>query len=218
VFPAIAVIHRGSLGPHGDWRESVLLCGWPRRFSPRPNFTTNSPVPPFRKDSTHTCFLDDLSRSRHSRHLHWGCRTNLKDDLTALADRDILLAPVRVVARLHVTTLSGPQTIGGVSLVAGDRVQITAQTTASQNGPWVVQSSAWTRPDDTPAGTGLAGALVFSQSGVSGHYAANSAWLCTNTPGSDIADRACIGIGPTRAPLPRQRASPSDRGARQRGR
>lgn len=110
----------------------------------------------------------------------------LKGDLTALSDRDRLIAPVKVAALSNVASLSGPQTIGGVSLVAGDRVLFTAQTTASQNGPWVVQSGAWTRPDDTPAGTGLAGALVFSQNGVSGAYAANSAWLCTNSPGSDI--------------------------------
>jgi hypothetical protein len=110
----------------------------------------------------------------------------LKGDLTALSDRDRLIAPVKVAALSNVASLSGPQTVGGVSLVAGDRVLLTAQTTASQNGPWVVQSGAWTRPDDTPAGTGLAGALVFSQNGVSGAYAANSAWLCTNSPGSDI--------------------------------
>lgn len=43
-------------------------------------------------------------------------------------------------------TLSGAQTIGGVSLSAGQLVLLTAQSSASQNGPWVVASGSWTRP------------------------------------------------------------------------
>lgn len=57
--------------------------------------------------------------------------------------------PVRAVATANVASLSGSQTIDGVTLVAGDRVLLTGQTTAAQNGPWVVASGAWTRP---PAG------------------------------------------------------------------
>lgn len=57
--------------------------------------------------------------------------------------------PVRAVATANVASLSGSQTIDGVTLVAGDRVLLTAQTTAAQNGPYVVAAGAWTRP---PAG------------------------------------------------------------------
>ncbi len=57
--------------------------------------------------------------------------------------------PVRAVATGNVASLSGAQTVDGVALVAGDRVLLTGQTTAAQNGPWVVASGAWTRP---PAG------------------------------------------------------------------
>jgi hypothetical protein len=110
----------------------------------------------------------------------------LKDDLTVLSDRDRLLPPVKVVALSNVASLSGPQTIGGVSLAADDRILLIAQSTATENGPWVVQSGAWTRPDDTPDDAHIAGALLFSQNGVAGQYAANSAWLCTNSPDSDV--------------------------------
>ena len=52
---------------------------------------------------------------------------------------------VRVLANSNIT-LSGTQTIDGIALSVGDLVLATAQTTASQNGAWIVQSGAWTRP------------------------------------------------------------------------
>lgn len=45
-------------------------------------------------------------------------------------------------------TLSAPQTVDGVSLVAGDRVLVKDQTTASANGVYVVAAGAWTRATD----------------------------------------------------------------------
>lgn len=56
---------------------------------------------------------------------------------------------VRAVATANVASLSGSQTIDGVTLAAGDRVLLTGQTAAAQNGPHVVAAGAWTRP---PAG------------------------------------------------------------------
>lgn len=49
-------------------------------------------------------------------------------------------------------TLTGAQTIDGVLGVAGTTLVLaTAQSTGSQNGPWVMQSGAWTRPTWYPA-------------------------------------------------------------------
>lgn len=45
-------------------------------------------------------------------------------------------------------TLSGTQTIDGVSVVANDRVLVKNQTTASENGIYVVASGAWSRATD----------------------------------------------------------------------
>src|SRR5690606_27861309 len=45
-------------------------------------------------------------------------------------------------------TLSGLQTIDGVSLSAGDRVLVRQQTNAAQNGVYVASSTAWTRATD----------------------------------------------------------------------
>ena len=56
--------------------------------------------------------------------------------------------PVVAVATTNIATLSGTSTVvDGVTLgTAGQRVLLTGQTTASQNGPWVIASGAWTRP------------------------------------------------------------------------
>jgi hypothetical protein len=45
-------------------------------------------------------------------------------------------------------TLSATQTIDGVSLSIGDRVLVKNQSTASENGIWVVASSTWARSSD----------------------------------------------------------------------
>lgn len=55
---------------------------------------------------------------------------------------------VNALATANQATLTGlAQTIDGVALsTIGMRVLLTGQTTASQNGPWVVAAGAWTRP------------------------------------------------------------------------
>lgn len=67
---------------------------------------------------------------------------------------------VDIVALVNVT-ISGPgATINGRTMAAGDRVLLTNQTTASQNGLWVWNAAAspLTRPTDAP--TGNTGAIV----------------------------------------------------------
>ena len=54
---------------------------------------------------------------------------------------------VRVATTQNIT-LSGTQTIDGVSVVQGNRVLVKNQTDESQNGIYVVQQGAWTRSTD----------------------------------------------------------------------
>lgn len=56
------------------------------------------------------------------------------------------VADARLVATTNQGSLSGLLTIDGVTLVSGDVVLLTAQSTGSQNGPWVAASGAWARP------------------------------------------------------------------------
>ena len=56
-------------------------------------------------------------------------------------------ASVRAATTANIT-LSNTQTVDGVSLQVGDRVLVKDQSTASQNGIYVVASSAWARSSD----------------------------------------------------------------------
>jgi len=62
-------------------------------------------------------------------------------------------------------TLSGEQTIDGVSVVAGNRVLVKDQSTASQNGIYVASASSWSRATDMAAGSNAAGAFTFVEAG-----------------------------------------------------
>lgn len=65
----------------------------------------------------------------------------------------LLLAPCRAVAVANLTVAStGVGTVvDGVTLALGDRLLLTAQSTASQNGPYTVGASALTRATDADA-------------------------------------------------------------------
>lgn len=80
-------------------------------------------------------------------------------------------------------TLSGTQTIDGISLSAGDRVLVKNQTTASQNGVYVVSASAWSRSTDTDSWAELISAFLFVESGTT---QADTGWVCTVDPGGTL--------------------------------
>lgn len=90
----------------------------------------------------------------------------------------------RAIASSNIT-LSGEQTIDGVSVVDGDRVLCVGQSTASQNGIWVASTGAWARPTDFAAGSSAAGAFTFIEEGTSN---ADSGWVCTSDSPYDIVD------------------------------
>lgn len=74
-------------------------------------------------------------------------------------------------------TLSGTQTIDGVTLIVGDRVLVKNQTNAAQNGIYAVAAGAWTRTSDfdgSPVNEVKTGSLVFVESGT---LNSNSSWV-----------------------------------------
>lgn len=91
---------------------------------------------------------------------------------------------VTVVETSSDLTLSAEQTIDG-TLTSADRVLLTAQSPASENGLWITAAGAWTRPDDFEAGTNAAASIVIVQKGTSN---ADTQWLCTTDAGSDLVD------------------------------
>jgi hypothetical protein len=75
-------------------------------------------------------------------------------------------------------TLSNTQAIDGVSLPAGARVLVKNQTTASQNGIYIVVSGgAWTRALDANSWDELVSAAVFVEQGTT---QADTAYVCTS--------------------------------------
>jgi hypothetical protein len=85
---------------------------------------------------------------------------------------------VRVATTANIT-LSGTQTIDGVSVIAGDRVLVKNQTTGSENGIYVAAAGAWSRSADADASAEVTGGLfTFVNEGTTN---ADSGWvLATN--------------------------------------
>ena len=83
--------------------------------------------------------------------------------------------PVRAATTGNIT-LSGAQSIDGVSVIAGDRVLVKAQSTGSGNGIYLAASGAWTRATDFDAASELVGASCFVSEGTT---LGNSVWVLT---------------------------------------
>ena len=79
-------------------------------------------------------------------------------------------------------TRSGLQTINGVTLVAGDRVLVKDQSTASENGIYTASASAWTYAVGADDWAEYVGAIVFVASGSLN----GTAWYCQAQPGGTL--------------------------------
>jgi hypothetical protein len=73
-------------------------------------------------------------------------------------------------------TLSGAQTIDGVSVIAGDRVLVKDQTTTANNGIYLCASGSWTRTTDADTYAELVAAYTFVEGGT---VNANNGFICT---------------------------------------
>lgn len=98
----------------------------------------------------------------------------------ALINNQVYKAPVRVATTGNIT-LSAPQTIDGVAVIAGDRVLVKDQTTASTNGIYTVAAGAWVRATDADSAAELPpGAIVVVTEGAT--QADRLYMLATNGP------------------------------------
>jgi hypothetical protein len=80
-------------------------------------------------------------------------------------------------------TLSGAQTIDGISIVAGDRVLVKDQTASQNNGIYVAASGAWARSSDANTWDELISAYTFVEEGAT--YA-DTGWVCTINAGGTL--------------------------------
>jgi hypothetical protein len=102
-----------------------------------------------------------------------------KQQLDAIARGMSWKDSVRAATTANVT-LSGTQTIDGVSLIAGDRVLVMAQTAASANGIYVVAAGAWSRATDADTAAAVSGMAVSVEEGTTNGDKAYI--LTTNNP------------------------------------
>ena len=90
---------------------------------------------------------------------------------------------VKAASTTNIATLSGSMTIDGVALAVGDRVLVKDQSTASQNGVYVVAEGAWSRASDMDAWGELVSAYLFVEQGT---VNADMGFLCTVDPGGTL--------------------------------
>ena len=84
-------------------------------------------------------------------------------------------------------TLSGAQTIDGVSVVAGDRVLVKDQTSAAENGIYVAAASGWARSADANTWDELVNAYSFVEDGTAN---ANNGFVASIVAGGTLGSTA----------------------------
>jgi hypothetical protein len=84
-------------------------------------------------------------------------------------------------------TLSGAQTIDGISIVATDRVLVKNQTAPAENGIYVASATAWARASDMSTWAQVPGAYVFIETGTT---LADTGWVCTSDAGGTLGTTA----------------------------
>lgn len=113
--------------------------------------------------------------------------------IRGITDGRAIKAACKVATTANIT-LSGEQTIDGVSAVADDRVLVKDQDTASENGIYNVSTGPWSRAYDFDGDNDFSrGTLVYVNSGTIG---AATIWTLTTTSpaiGSGLAFAQVVG-------------------------
>ena len=80
-------------------------------------------------------------------------------------------------------TLSGAQTIDGISVIAGDRILVKNQTAPADNGIYLCAVAGWTRTTDMDTWAEVPGAYTFVETGT---INADTGWVCTSNAGGTL--------------------------------
>lgn len=143
-------------------------------------------------------------------------QTLIADAVSASVNQDFK-ASVRAATSANIATLAGgaPSTLDGVSLLANDRILVKDQTTASQNGIYVVATlgtgttGTWVRATDSDATAELtSGAIVAVQEGA---INADTQWMLITDGEISIGTTALTFVkqGETAAPQLMSIATPT---------
>lgn len=91
--------------------------------------------------------------------------------------------PVRGLSNSNIASMSGLQTIDGVSFISDDRSLLVSQTNPIENGIWVIKVGAWERSNDMAVGQSCVGAIVGI---IEGDVYSGQIWFCNNQPGDIV--------------------------------
>lgn len=122
---------------------------------------TNLATPTADGDAASKSYVDGVSQG-----------LDVKDSVVAATTANITIA----------TALNNGDTLDGVTLSTNDRVLVKDQSTASQNGIYIVGSSP-ARADDLAAGVDAAGMFTFVEQGSTN---ADQGFVCTSNKGSAV--------------------------------
>lgn len=104
--------------------------------------------------------------------------STITDRLEGLTTSVAVKAPCRVATTANIA-LSGTQTIDGVAVAVGNRVLVKNQTSAVDNGIWVVGSGTWARATDFDGNLDTVGGTQVHV--ISGTVNANTYWRVAGT-------------------------------------
>jgi hypothetical protein len=96
--------------------------------------------------------------------------------------------PPAITATSGNITLSGLQTINGVTVAAGDTVLVKDQTNSAENGIYIASATAWTYSKGGDIWSEYVGAIIFIASG----SLSGTAWYCTAQPGGTLGVTAMV--------------------------
>ena len=91
--------------------------------------------------------------------------------------------PSVVAATTANISLSGAQTVDGVSVVATNRVLVKSQTADEENGIYVASAGAWARAGDLDTWSEVPNAFVFVEGGTT---LSTTGWVCSSPDGGTI--------------------------------
>jgi hypothetical protein len=104
--------------------------------------------------------------------------TQLRDAVKNIAKGGDYKQSVRIASTANIAALSGLAAIDGVTPIAGDRILVKDQSTASQNGIYVAAAGAWTRSTDADTGAEFNGSAIVPVE--EGTVNADTNWQLTN--------------------------------------
>ena len=108
-------------------------------------------------------------------------KSQLDAAISALTNDIDYKNPVAAIAATNIT-LSGAQTIDGVSVTSGMRVGVVGQDNAYENGIYVASNSGWSRSADANTESEVTAGMFFLSTGGTNYI--GTGWVLSNTPGS----------------------------------